>query len=70
MKLIDTKTGKVTGEAHVAHHASPEAVRCSFCGRGVREVGRLVGGIVPGAHICRVCIAIGIDLLRAEGQCA
>jgi ClpX C4-type zinc finger len=55
----------------VSRTAAPEALRCSFCGKGQDKVFRLVAG--PGVFICNECvdlcdqiIAEQLDLKRAH----
>src|SRR5262249_27793445 len=42
-------------------HGDPNAVRCSFCGKGNDEVKQVIAG--PGVFICNECIAICNEVL-------
>jgi ATP-dependent Clp protease ATP-binding subunit ClpX len=37
-------------------------LRCSFCGKQAKEVGKLVAG--PKACICDACVAIAVEIME------
>ena len=41
-------------------------IRCSFCGKGPKEVGRLITG--PSVHICSECVEMCNDILRQNSS--
>ena len=43
---------------------SPQAIKCSFCGRGQDEVAKLVSG--PSVYICNECIRLCNEILEDE----
>jgi len=43
---------------------TPQAIRCSFCGRGQDEVARLISG--PGVYICSECVRLCNEILEGE----
>ena len=43
------------------------SMRCSFCGKAVREVKRLVACVKPGAHICNECVDQCVEMMAKEG---
>jgi hypothetical protein len=45
------------------HHGN---LSCSFCGKGQREVKKLIAG--PTVYICDGCIKLCNDILAEEGQ--
>ncbi len=45
--------------------ASPQANRCSFCGKAQERVGQLIGG-VDRAYICNECVALCNELIAAR----
>jgi len=50
--------------AIVPESVEPEAPLCSFCGKGINQVQRMVAG--PTAHICGECVAAAQKLLREK----
>lgn len=44
---------------------SPENIRCSFCGKAQRQVGRLISG-PNGAYICESCVDICAEIIEEE----
>ncbi|TLM78829.1 MAG: ATP-dependent Clp protease ATP-binding subunit ClpX [Actinobacteria bacterium] len=45
---------------------SPENLRCSFCGKGQRQVKKLIAG--PGVYICDECIDLCNDIVDEEAD--
>ncbi len=43
---------------------TPQAISCSFCGRGQDEVARLISG--PGVYICSECVRLCNEILEGE----
>jgi ATP-dependent Clp protease ATP-binding subunit ClpX len=39
-------------------------IKCSFCGKGPDEVGKLITG--PSVHICNECVDMCNEILREE----
>jgi AraC-like DNA-binding protein len=44
---------------------SSDLVKCSFCGKSQRQVGKLIAG--PGVYICNECVALCVEILDEEG---
>jgi transcription elongation factor Elf1 len=44
---------------------APKNLRCSFCGKGQKEVKKLIAG--PKVYICGECVALCVAILREEG---
>ena len=41
-------------------------MQCSFCGKGQREVGKLIAG--PSVFICDECVSLCVEIIREEGD--
>jgi len=44
---------------------SSDLVKCSFCGKTQKQVGKLIAG--PGVYICNECIQLCVDIMEEEG---
>jgi hypothetical protein len=44
---------------------SSDLVKCSFCGKSQKQVGKLIAG--PGVYICNECIGLCNDIIEEEG---
>lgn len=44
---------------------SSDLVRCSFCGKTQKQVGKLIAG--PGVYVCNECIQLCVDIMEEEG---
>ena len=44
---------------------TPRNLRCSFCGKGQKEVNKLIAG--PKVYICGECVVLCVAILREEG---
>ncbi len=44
---------------------SSDLVKCSFCGKAQKQVGKLIAG--PGVYICNECIQLCVDIMEEEG---
>jgi hypothetical protein len=54
------------GGADVAESGdSSDSVKCSFCDKNPKQVGKLIAG--PGVYICNECIALCNDIIEEEG---
>lgn len=42
----------------------PKTIRCTFCGRGTDEVGRIIAG--PGVYICNECVQLCSQLIADD----
>ncbi len=50
----------------MAKTENPQNLKCSFCGKGARQVNKLIAG--PGVYICDSCIELCNDILEGEGE--
>ena len=55
----------VSGIARLLGSRAKPRLRCSFCGRGADQVGRLVAG--PAVYICDECIETCVAVLEQNG---
>jgi ATP-dependent protease Clp ATPase subunit len=44
---------------------SGDLIKCSFCGKGQKQVRRMVAG--PGVYICNECVALCCEIFEEEG---
>ncbi len=67
--LAERRADEVTkGDTTLRVVTSPSALRCSFCGKKVREISVLVNA--GGVHICNECIVLCRDIIDEEGSSA